>query len=381
MLKKYVFLLEMKVMRNGDEVISTAKPHTIKKFELIEKYVAEWAQKLCNVTGCKNLVFIDCMCNSGQYIDILGNTVYGTPVRVSKVLEKTAEQYPEKNIIVCFNDIDSKKTKHLSGLVPSGKKNFYVKIYNTDGNALLKQKADEILNCQNTHCLLVYDPYVAAIDWEAVCPFLNSWSEVMINHMVSDSVRATKVIKSQEAIDKYEHTYLTALENLISKRCDRKTYAKRVEKIIKTLHHGEKKFYIAAFPFFNSRNALVYDLIHYTTNVEGFKLYKKVAWKTFGGKSSTKDTHGMEMQLSLDFGDMNDDFKYQGDESCYYVQDIATYLQEKFRGRKNVPLSDLWKVLEEHPVFPSDSFRREIKTELKNIHLAKVSRNSVSFRN
>lgn len=75
---------------NNDEVISRASPHTIKKFELIETYVKTWAQKLLNNQYCNGLVFIDCMCNSGEYYDDNHKQVFGTAVRVSKVLREAA---------------------------------------------------------------------------------------------------------------------------------------------------------------------------------------------------------------------------------------------------------------------------------------------------
>lgn len=80
-------------------LISKASPHTIKKFELIEEYVKSWAQKLMLNNFCNTLVFIDCMCNSGIYInDETGQQTEGTPVRVAKVLLDVARNYPRKNI-------------------------------------------------------------------------------------------------------------------------------------------------------------------------------------------------------------------------------------------------------------------------------------------
>ena len=37
------------------------------------------------------------------------------------------------------------------------------------------------------------------------------------------------------------------------------------------------------------------------------------------------------------------------DECCYYVKDIVDYLQEQYRGRKAVPLEELWALLDNHP--------------------------------
>lgn len=56
-------------MSSSDTIIGHANPHTIKKFELIEKYVEAWAHKLLQNQYCSGLVFIDCMSNSGEYVD------------------------------------------------------------------------------------------------------------------------------------------------------------------------------------------------------------------------------------------------------------------------------------------------------------------------
>ena len=101
------------VIENGEKIISRASPHTIKKFDLIEKYVETWAQKLLNTAYCSGIVFIDCMCNSGLYYDDVGNRVEGTPIRVSKILRDAAGQYPKKKIYVYLNDYSPCKIKAL----------------------------------------------------------------------------------------------------------------------------------------------------------------------------------------------------------------------------------------------------------------------------
>ncbi|MBR1603078.1 MAG: three-Cys-motif partner protein TcmP [Synergistaceae bacterium] len=326
-------------MSSSDGIIGHANPHTVKKFELIEKYVEAWAHKLLQNQYCSILVFIDCMSNSGEYFDNDGKQVFGTPVRVANYLKKVAGQYPHKQIDLFFSDLCAAKTDHLKNLMPHDSRNFNVHITTEDGNELAKRLGQTMSN--NTHCLLVYDPYEAAIDWTAIMPFINNWSEVILNHMVSDSIRALKIVKKDEARSKYEHTYLMNLEKLIPYGSDKKAYEKRIEDIIKALRRNNGcQYYIAAFPFFNEKNAIVYNLIHCTSNIEGFKLYKRSAWQTFGGKSSTKNTHGLENQLMLDF-DGKGGAKTHADDSCFYIKDIAEYLQKSFNGETNVPLNDV----------------------------------------
>lgn len=363
-------------MTNNQEVISHANPHTIKKFELIEKYVHAWAHKLLNIHLCDGIVFIDCMSNSGEYFDDNGNQIFGTPVRVAKYLRTIAGQYPNKNIELYFSDLCEKKTEHLKKLMPNESSNFHYFITSEDGNDLAKRLGNSM--SKNKHYLLVYDPYDATINWQAIMPFIKNWSEVIINHMVSDSMRAIKVVKKDSTKSKYENTYLMTIKQLLPFGSDKKAYEKRIEEIIKTLRKNKHNgYYIAAFPFFNEKNALVYNLIHCTNNINGFKLFKTSAWKAFGGKSSTKNTHGTENEFIFDFEGTG--ITPYSDESCFYIKDIATYIQKTFNGKKDVPLNTVWEILESHPIFPSDGFRTEIKNELKQYYRATVTRSSISF--
>lgn len=81
-------------------VISKASPHTIKKFELIEEYIKSWAKKLLLTDSCDGLIFIDCMCNSGVYIDDAGQVVKGRQFVFQKCSGKWLE--PIRIIIYIF---------------------------------------------------------------------------------------------------------------------------------------------------------------------------------------------------------------------------------------------------------------------------------------
>jgi len=268
---------------SNEEIISHANPHTIKKFELIEKYVEAWAHILLLNKYCTGLVFIVCMSNSGEYVDDDGKQVFETPVRVAKYLRQVAGQYFGKQIDLYFSDLSAEKTSHLNSLLPSNTANFHCHVTTEDGNELAKRLGKAMSSSK--HYLLIYDPYDATIDWNALIPFINNWSKVILNHMVSDSIRVVKMVKKDAARSKYEQTYLTELENLIPYGSDKTAYEKRIEDIIKALRRNTyRKYYIAAFPFFNEKNAIVYNLIHCTSNIKGFKLYKQSAWQTFGGK-------------------------------------------------------------------------------------------------
>ena len=89
-------------------------------------------------------------------------------------------------------------------------------------------------------------------------------------------------------------------------------------------------------------------------------------------------SHQLENQLELDFKGEGIS-KTHIDESCYYVKDIADFLQRKFNGRSNVQLNEVWAELDNHPIFPSEGFRLEIKEVLKNFYNASISKTTISF--
>ena len=72
-----------------DDKIEKISEHTIKKFELLEKYVYEWAVKLLNYGECKTLIYIDCMCNNGEYI-YGKEIILGSGPRIVKTLNELA---------------------------------------------------------------------------------------------------------------------------------------------------------------------------------------------------------------------------------------------------------------------------------------------------
>lgn len=364
---------EEMVSSNNFKIISEAKPHTIKKIEIIEAYIKSWTQILMLNEYCEEIIFIDCMCNSGVYKDNDGKTVYGTPIRISRALLDVARTYQSKRVEVYLNDNNSEKIEELEKHLPQNERNYQIITSTDDGNALLERIGQQLSRKHNMHFFLLYDPYDASINWSALKPFFLNWGEVMINHMISDSVRAIPQVKSEQKKKKYTETYqVEDISELVPYGSNKAAYETRVKEIINRLKGAEDRvYYVSAFPFFNTRNALLYDLIHCTCHEKGFKLFKKTAWKTFGGKSSTKNTQNIDGQLT--FGITNED------EYCYTLDNVAQYLQEHFFGQNDVPKEEVWSLLETHPVYPSEGFARELCSILKNTYDAKISKSTITF--
>lgn len=367
-----------------DEIISEASPHTIKKFELIEAYAKEWARKLLGYSECQGIVFIDCMCNSGLYYrEGTTELVEGSPIRVARVLNNMMLEpmYQEKEAWLYFNDLSKTKIDELEKHLPEDSENFHIATSAMNGNDLLVNIGAKLGKGIRYHYLLVYDPYQATIDWKALCPFIRNWGELIINHMVSDTLRAAAQAKKPETILKYEGTYLSNIDDLKKYGTDRTILEKRIKQIITFLKGKESRsYYIASYPFFNSKNTVVYDLMLCTSNIKGFVLFKSMAWKTFNGKSSMKRPKQNLGQYQISFLD-DGEVKYRTttDENCFYVSDIADFIEEKFTGRMSVSLDEIWAAVDEHPVFPSDLYKNEIKKDLKE-RGHKVHTSSIDFK-
>lgn len=365
-----------------NDVISVAPPHSIKKFELISEYVKAWINILMLNKDCKGIVYIDCMSNSGVYYDDQGKEIEGTPLLVSEIIAEAMTRYTNKKAYIYFNDLDSRKIDLLKTRLPKQTGNFTIYTESMDANELLRKIGEQFSSMfSNMHFLLVYDPYDAHIEWDAMMPFLKNWGEIIINHMVSDTIRAAKMAKKPEVIEKYEETYRTTIDELIAFGSDRNAFEKKIEQIILDLS-GRKngRYYVAAFPFFNSNNSVIYNLIHCTGHYRGFELFKSTAWKTFGDKSSMKNTHNNQDQMQFRFTDDGDIvLGTPADESCYNLRDAAKYVQEHFAGKSDVPNDEVWAYLGEHPVFPTRDYKNKIKDVLKREYGTKTSVSSMTF--
>lgn len=366
-----------------NDLISIAPPHSIKKFELISGYVEAWIHILMLTDSCKGIVYIDCMSNSGLYRTEDGEIIEGTPLRVSNIIAEAMKTYSDKQAYLYFNDLKEDKIDLLTTRLPKQTSNFHIYTEAMDANVLLRKIGSQFKSVfEGMHFLLVYDPYDAHIEWDAMEPFLKNWGEIIINHMVSDTIRAAKVAKKPEVIKKYENTYKMTIDELLSIENDRDTYEKIIEKIIMD-GSGRKEgdYFIASFPFFNSNNSLVYNLIHCTGHPKGFDLFKATAWKVFDDQSSGKHTGNDSEyeQLSFDFMTGEIGGSHTVDDSCYTVRDIAAYLQKHFVGRQDVPKEEIKKYLSSHPVFPVRDYMQKTYGELKKHYGAVIHRSTVTF--
>lgn len=356
--------------------ISICKPHTMLKIKLVCSYVEKWSRiLLTGNTPCHNLVYIDAMSNCGLYTDEDGHTITGTAIRVAEILKRAAEDHPEKRIFLFFNDLDRNKCSLLSeklkarGITESS--NFTVKISNNDKDKFLATlKEWDLLQDRRsgTHSLLFYDPYDASINWDAIEPFINRWGEVIINHMISDPIRG--ISQAKDKMSKYEITYEEPAEALKAVGADKEHYQNRIREIaLSRRKYRSDEYRIAGFPFFIRNNLLIYEILHLSAHSRGFNEFKNCAWRVFNRTSSNKKTDYDPQQAQLSFGL---DFQEIPDTDCYNLNNVVDYLLVEFKGEPCVPLNTLYQALEDHPVFPNNAYRKEIKKLLKEKGVMRV---------
>lgn len=366
-------------------LLEEAKPHTIKKFEIINTYVADWSRKILGYGDSKGVVYIDCMCNAGMYRDEQGREVKGTAILVAETLKNTIKDYPGKKAVLFFNDLDPKKIDCLKEYIKKfdleNDSQFTIITANRDRDEFIVNLARVMRGkAYGYNTLLVYDPYNATLNWDAISPYINRWGEVIINHMVSDTARGAKQAKRQKVKEKYQETYQQAISKIIEAGTDRAKLDELIFEVIKERASDNYDTFIASFPFFNRKNSVIYNLIFCTHHIEGIKLFKKKAWQAFGGKSSLKDTHGLENQMTIDF-DTGEAVFATADEGCYYIKDVAKYIVDKFGSREDATIDEIYDDLDRHPVFPSDGYKNEIKKELKERYGVEIKRGKpVKFR-
>ena len=154
-----------------NDVISMASPHTIKKFELISEYVKAWINILLLNPKCRGIVYIDCMSNSGVYRNDEGNEIKGTPLLASEIIAEAMKRYTDKQAYLYFNDKDQNKIDLLSTRLPKQTRNFHVNMEVMDANELLRKIGTQFTTqFKDMHFLLIYDPYDAHIEWDAMMP-------------------------------------------------------------------------------------------------------------------------------------------------------------------------------------------------------------------
>ena len=360
-----------------EKQINKAKPHTVKKFELLEAYAKGWVEKILSIPSCNGVIFIDCMSNNGVYKNIDGEFVEGTPIRIAKLLNTSIVRYTDKDALLFFNDITKNKIDTLKTVLDEDSLTNVTIDYSVgDANSFLNSF---IINKYNKyHILLLYDPYQATINWKALSPFLKKWCDIIINHMVSDTIRGLPQAKKDTKKEKYANTYKKNIDDLISLGSDRESLENIIEDIIRKGMVGKEEKYIASSPFYNTKNILLYNLVLCTGNSKAFDLFKNVSWKTFEGKSSLAKNKQLDGQFEINLSNPAEIISCIED-GCYSIGNIADFLYAEHKGKGEISNNEVYIPLRYHPIFPAKGFLPQIKKVLKSSYNVECKKSTMVF--
>ena len=94
-------------------VLTDKKQQTDYKIKYVSEYVKQWAIISSERTDITNITFIDCMCNSGEYVDSSGNIVRGTAFRVFSIISSLGNSFGSTTRTLIFLCIS-----HLLPIIP-----------------------------------------------------------------------------------------------------------------------------------------------------------------------------------------------------------------------------------------------------------------------
>ena len=257
--------------------LDSKKEQTSYKIDFIAAYIEKWLFVTTNSPQFDKLVFIDCMCNAGVYAD----DDFGTPIRVLRLFQEAAIQYPNKEFHLVFNDYDIKRIAICESIIGEMRKEEVVTLNNLttclsclDVNEFVSNTElfDKLIQ-KRTAAVLFVDPYDAVT---VKTPVLKSfvtryYCEVIYNFFSSDFIRnqdSERIIKYlTECFDVGEFSTIEEAEKLVLAK-------------IKTGHISHS----FAYAFRNVKNAELYRIIYLTPHIRGLEKLKEALWDVFKGE-------------------------------------------------------------------------------------------------
>lgn len=322
-------------MKSKNTGFSGEYPSASEVFELIVKYTENRANRHLSQSQCKTLVFADCMFQGCR--DNCASQNFG--LKIAQMLYSFSLQYPKKRILVFLRS----NSKSLSAKLPENTTNFTAYVSSEGEKEYLNDISSKISACRFVHTLLAYDPCGSPVDWDSILPFFNTWGDVIFNLTVPDAASFSSAADKPEFIKRMEAYIHTPFENIFPYGSDKQAYETQIDFITENMRlHRSEEYYVAAYPFFDKNEEVIYNPVLYTSDRRGFALFKSLAWQIFGEENQPECGH-----------------------SRYCLTDIARFLQKRFDGLRGVSFDKAWNALSEHPVFPSEGFKGAIKNKLR----------------
>lgn len=355
-------------MKELDEI----KEQSRKKIELVDEYVDNWLYVVENVSGKNEIIFIDCMCNSGIY----KNNEKGTAVVVLEKFVKHAKEHPYKKYELYLNDYDKDKIIILKNVMDNIDRpaNVLINYSNTDVNAYLHSlKRNKKFN--NAFILIFVDPFnFGTVDINNFCSLLNvTYCEILFNFFTSDIRRN---IHNEYAPNKMEKIK-SSLSDFMS--TDYKNDRECLNYFIQNLKKCRYIKYTFSIEFRNKNNQNLYYLVYATPNIEGLNKLKESIWKVFKGAPYHINKKNDKMLSLFDLDEMK-----EGVEEYYltnYLPDVIKDCKLKFENNIFTYDEMLSFIMEETMLKSGQIIKYVIKPSLNDKTLIYVKKAGKSFKN
>lgn len=315
---------------SADVPLDEKKQQTTKKIRFVTSYVRKWLFVWMPQDWVTTVNFIDCMCNAGIYKD--GDL--GTPTEALLLFCESAKDNPSKQFNLFVNDTNEKRLKACVEVCEALEKENpapNVTLYHAcmDVNDFLEtlESQGTVLNSKKGATLLFVDPYSAGtVSIPILQAFIKRYyCEVFFNWFSSDYTRNSE--------DERILSCFGGLEIPKGKSA--------AECVSDALRVGSIK-HVFNYPFRNSKNAELYQIMFATPKLRGLEKLKESLWDTFDGKEYHRNAEPQDGQGSLFTVEDDRDMRLS-----HYAAQAQKILVEAFAG-ETVPYNVIQSFLLEN---------------------------------
>lgn len=252
------------------------------KINYISDYVYNWSIIGANYSDCKQINFIDCMCNAGIYKD----STLTTSMRVLQTFIKHAKKYPNKIFNLFLNDYNKNRVDLIIQLAKAinyeQPKNINIMVDNMDVNNYLDSFNFKYANSYlgyGAFTILFVDPYnFGTVKIKKIKEFSeNNYSEIIFNYFSSDYLRN---MNNSFAISKIE-SIKSSMEGVNG--YNEQMTEMQVLDLIQAYFKTSKIKYSFAYQFRTRKNVPLYNIVYATPNIRGLEEIKDTFWRVFDG--------------------------------------------------------------------------------------------------
>ncbi|MCD7892253.1 MAG: three-Cys-motif partner protein TcmP [Erysipelotrichaceae bacterium] len=299
--------------------LENIKEQTEMKINLVAIYVNNWLYVVEN-TKKNNILFVDCMCNTGMYDE----NKKGTALRVLDIFILHANSHKNKNYILFLNDKEKGKIKFLKDYIENNYQlpnNIYVNFYNKDVNDLFDYLDGHL---SNYFSLIFVDPYnFGAVNLNKYIHLIdNNYCETFFNFFTSDIQRnhdSKLYVNKREAIEK------SLKDIFIDKYESNEQCLKAFEIQLRTCRNIK---FVFSYEFKNMNNRNIYYIVYATPNVKGLDKLKTSLWEVFKGAPMHINKRNRNQLDFFEIGDVSKEEYYLNNYLPNVIEESKNYFTD-----------------------------------------------------